>query len=374
MINKIETGNRIAAIRVRLGYTQTKFAELLGVSTQAVSKWETGLSLPNTEVLLNISWMSKTTMNSILDGSEFISEMNGIDRGLARVSKFLLCPSCKENLKFSCGLEGKLSAKCGSGHHYDVIDGVLYFDTREIPGELWSLWLKNYDHYLQEQRHPGLQRYMEGEITYKEVMWREIDKLRPSTIVDFACGTGSGIKYIIEKIRWPVTIILADLSHRILKYNRTFFSGEWSNPYVDIVYLACDCAAVPLLDDSVDMVFSNGGFESMQHKMIDGFHEAYRILKPGGHAVYNISIVGDHSSENTIKWIKLYEKTCSDCNFQAENLNDINQWIEKCKEIGFTENRSIHIYDEMPAPDNDVFPFENQIMRWMAADVMLSEK
>ena len=33
--------------------------------------------------------------------------------------------------------------------------------------------------------------------------------------------------------------------------------------------------------------------------MMDGFREGYRVLRPGGHAVYNISIVGDHTSENT---------------------------------------------------------------------------
>ena len=47
MIDKNAAGKRIAEIRRELGYSQAVFAERLGVSTQAVSKWETGLALPD---------------------------------------------------------------------------------------------------------------------------------------------------------------------------------------------------------------------------------------------------------------------------------------------------------------------------------------
>ena len=53
-----------------------------------------------------------------------------------------------------------------------------------------------------------------------------------------------------------------------------------------------DCAILPIRDGCIHMVVSNGGFESMQSKMMEGFREAHRVLKPGGHAVYNISILG----------------------------------------------------------------------------------
>lgn len=96
------------------------------------------------------------------------------------------------------------------------------------------------------------------------------------------------------------------------------------NPYVDIVCLACDCSRLPLMDGSVDMVVSNAGFESMQDKMLEGFREGYRVLKPGGHAVYNISIVGDHASENTKKWESLYRK--------LDGINDINEELFDIKE------------------------------------------
>jgi transcriptional regulator with XRE-family HTH domain len=302
MIDKAAAGSRIAVLRKELGYSQAVFAEKLNVSTQAVSKWETGLALPDIEVLLNISWICKTAINTILEGEVLIDTHGGIDRGMAYISKYLICPQCRSRLSpNTLKRQEKLSFGCENGHKYEVADGVIHFGSREIPGELWSLWLRNYEHYLTQQHYPGNPRYMQGKPNYQEVMWQHIERLRPRIIIDMACGTGSGIKYMIERINWPVTIIMADLSHRILKYNKAYYSDEWKNPYVDMVYMACDCSNLPLADNFVDIVFSNGGFESMQAKMMAGFAEGYRVLKNGGHAIYNISCVDDHESDNTKK-------------------------------------------------------------------------
>ena len=45
-------GKRIIENRKRLGLTQDRLAEQLGVTAQAVSKWETGLSLPDAKNLI----------------------------------------------------------------------------------------------------------------------------------------------------------------------------------------------------------------------------------------------------------------------------------------------------------------------------------
>lgn len=374
MINKVETGKRIATLRNKLGYSQAVFAEKLSVSPQAVSKWETGATLPDVDILLIISWMCRITINEILDSEEvFIDQLNSIERELVRMNKFLICPECKKSLSLRVQTNGAAQYfECENHHRFNVEDGVVFFNTREIQGELWSLYLRNYEHYLQECTHPGLPRYSEGEIPCKDVMWSEIEKLRPSTIVDVACGTGSGIKYILRRINWPCTVILADLSFRILAYNRKFFTEEIRNPYVDLVFLACDCSNIPLQDNSVDVVFSNCGFESMQDKMMAGFKEAHRILKRGGQAVYNMSLVDDHDSYNTKKWIELYLSLGSYAD--KGKMRDVSQWLDECKRVGFSYNNSIKVYGEMPAPDTAEFPFENQILRWMACYVFISGK
>ena len=375
MINKAIVGGRIAALRKSLGYSQAVFAEKLSVSTQAVSKWETGLSLPNIEVLLNISWICQASINTILEGDDFNYEHNGMDRGIQYISKYLACPQCGSTLTPSpLTKQKKLHFACDGGHTYDLVDGVIHFGTREIEGELWSLWLRNYEHYLEEQRHPGNPRYWQGNPHYREVKWQYIKKLQPRMMIDMASGTGSGIKYIIERIDWPITIIMADVSHRILKWNRAFFSNEWKNPYVDMVYLACDCSNLPLVDACIDVVFSNGGFESMQQKMMSGFKEGLRVLKPGANAVYNMSVVDDHESANTQKWIALYTGLDSSYHAEKEKINDIHQWLSICKKLGFVNNEAIQIYGELPAPEGEFFPFKNEVLQWMAEYVIISQK
>ena len=376
MINKTETGKRIASLRSKLGYSQAVFAEKLNVSPQAVSKWETGQTLPDIDILLIISWMCRITINEILDSEEiFTDQLSNIERELIRMNKFLICPECKKNLSLRIQTSGSaLYFECENHHRFNVEDGVIFFNTREIPGELWSLSLRNYEHYVRATTHPGNPRYLEGEIPCKEVMWREIEKQRPSTIADIACGMGSGIKYIIERINWPCTIMLTDLSFRILAWNRKYFMEAMRNPYVDLVFLACDCSNIPLLNNSIDMVFSYGGFESMQDKMMAGFKEAYRILKPSGKAIYSMSLVDDHHSENTKKWIDLYLSLPDAYNNVRESMRDASEWVAECKKVGFLKNNSTKIYEEMPARDIISFPFENEILQWMACDVFVSEK
>lgn len=70
MISTRKTGAYISDLRKRHGMTQVELAEKLLVSPQAVSKWETGLTLPDSEQLLALSRMFGVTINEILVGGE----------------------------------------------------------------------------------------------------------------------------------------------------------------------------------------------------------------------------------------------------------------------------------------------------------------
>jgi len=110
----------------------------------------------------------------------------------------------------------------------------------------------------------------------------------------------------------------------------------------------------------------------MQDKMMYGFKEAHRILKPSGLTIYNMSLVDDYGGDNTKKWSDLYLSL--DFYADSEKLRDLSQWLDECKKAGFSQNKSTKIYGEKPAPYTDVFPFENQILRWMACYVFASGK
>ena len=66
MIDNYKIGNQIAFLRRRKGLTGESFAEKLGVSPQAVSKWENGKNLPETALRPTISALLDTTIDSIL--------------------------------------------------------------------------------------------------------------------------------------------------------------------------------------------------------------------------------------------------------------------------------------------------------------------
>lgn len=70
MLNSIKVGNFIMNKRKELGMTQQQLADKLKVSFQAVSKWETGITYPNIEILYELAIALNVTVDEILVGSE----------------------------------------------------------------------------------------------------------------------------------------------------------------------------------------------------------------------------------------------------------------------------------------------------------------
>lgn len=63
-------GERIKACRQSAGMSQEKVAELVGVSRQAVTKWEMNPSVPNTENLFKLAEIFGTTVDMLLDSDD----------------------------------------------------------------------------------------------------------------------------------------------------------------------------------------------------------------------------------------------------------------------------------------------------------------
>ena len=69
-------GERIAEERKKKGMTQEDMAEKLNLSRQAISKWESGSSFPDTENLLKLSLLFSVSVDYLLKG-EMVEEKNG---------------------------------------------------------------------------------------------------------------------------------------------------------------------------------------------------------------------------------------------------------------------------------------------------------
>lgn len=79
-MNTIEIGNYIRNMRLREGLTQKELSDKLNISFQAVSKWETGVTLPDTQLLLELSDILGTTVDAILSaGVPRVRKGNRID-------------------------------------------------------------------------------------------------------------------------------------------------------------------------------------------------------------------------------------------------------------------------------------------------------
>ena len=61
------TGAIIQRERARLGLSQEKLAELVGVSRQAVSKWELGDAMPDTDKLVPLARALGISVDTLLD-------------------------------------------------------------------------------------------------------------------------------------------------------------------------------------------------------------------------------------------------------------------------------------------------------------------
>ena len=78
MFDMQQVGSRISKLRKSIGITQTGLADRLGISFQAVSNWERGVSMPDISKLKELSEIFGVTVDEILGGgthSELVREL-----------------------------------------------------------------------------------------------------------------------------------------------------------------------------------------------------------------------------------------------------------------------------------------------------------
>lgn len=67
MFNQVDFGKRVKAFRLRKNYTQKEIALRIGVSEQAISKWENGECLPDVYNLTLLAQVLHISVDSLLD-------------------------------------------------------------------------------------------------------------------------------------------------------------------------------------------------------------------------------------------------------------------------------------------------------------------
>lgn len=73
-MDDFKTGEVISKKRRELGLTQNQLADLLGISFQAISKWENNVTYPDVLMLPKLAMALHTTVDALLGYSSVITD------------------------------------------------------------------------------------------------------------------------------------------------------------------------------------------------------------------------------------------------------------------------------------------------------------
>ena len=74
-MNQIKIGRFIAERRKKANLTQMQLADKLGITDKAVSKWERGVAMPDTSIMLELCELLGISVNELLSGEKMDMEI-----------------------------------------------------------------------------------------------------------------------------------------------------------------------------------------------------------------------------------------------------------------------------------------------------------
>ena len=75
-MNQIKIGRFIAECRKKTNLTQMQLAEKLGITDKAISKWERGIAMPDTSIMLELCDILSISVNELLSGEKINMDNN----------------------------------------------------------------------------------------------------------------------------------------------------------------------------------------------------------------------------------------------------------------------------------------------------------
>ena len=245
MVNKIHFGKRIAILRRKAGLSQTDLAKKLGVTSQAVSKWECGNAVPDIDILLDLSHLYKVTINEMLEDIDLFCELTGRETGHSGIAYFVPEQERNDNIEWA----------------------------NEIRNGRWIR--RNWEQ--SRTANP----YMDG-------VGKQIASC-DGIILEIGTGPGGGYMPYILKANPDATIIISDLSPTVVSEWKNFLDKMVDSP--NLYYAAFDFCDMPFKDNSIDIISDGGGIGNCEGEKLKALKEAFRVLKPGGKLVTSTGFV-----------------------------------------------------------------------------------
>lgn len=256
MINKMHFGKRVTDFRHKMGLSQSELASKIGVSAQAVSKWENATTLPDMEVMLALSNLCGVTMNELLEDNSLISRIASrpfeSNNGIA----YFVSPTAEtstERLQWEQAMRQ---------------ENWIERNWRDYWGQHGG-WVDLEGSNIFEERNRGKR---------KETAQRIAE--RGGVILDIGSGPGGGYMPCILQTDLAARIIVSDLSHTVVEEWKKFLDKELDSPH--LCYAAFDFCDIPFNDCTIDVVSDHAGVLNCVGDRSAALREVYRVLKPGG--------------------------------------------------------------------------------------------
>ena len=87
-MEQVKIGRFISSLRKEKEMTQSQLAEVMGVSTNAVSKWERGINLPDASIMQKLCDVLGITLNEFFAG-ERVEETAAVQRSEQNILSLL---------------------------------------------------------------------------------------------------------------------------------------------------------------------------------------------------------------------------------------------------------------------------------------------
>ena len=126
-------GEKIARQRKELNYTQEQLADILGVSRQSISKWESDIAYPETDKLIELGKLFDCSMDYLL--KEKITEKDGVQTSgftekVEKIRRKVMTEKSKGKAKKILKIIGIILAVVLT---IDIISMILYFFVLGTP-------------------------------------------------------------------------------------------------------------------------------------------------------------------------------------------------------------------------------------------------
>lgn len=166
-MNTYITGNTIKMLREAKNLTQLQLAEIIGVGSKAVSKWETGKGLPDISLIEPLSQALGVSVMEFMSG-ETVTNKNHASNIL--FSKFYVCPMCGNVIRTTgetviscCGITlPPLEAEEIDGEHAVTIEPVEDEKFLTIHHEMKKNHFISFIAYVTTDRVQFVKFYPEG--------------------------------------------------------------------------------------------------------------------------------------------------------------------------------------------------------------------